>query len=248
MTVIKQPGEDRGFDYDFSAPLGDLTIALILSVTSEPRNPLSANLVEADRGYGGQVVRIVWSGGVDGETYATTVKIEDSQGGEHELDGEIIVREVKFVVPEIAADPYVSASDYIDRFGREETIRLTDESRTGTIDEARLTAALRDATEEANAYLAVRYDLPLSAPPELVKAIVAALAREQLHRTRPTDSVTAAADRARTQLRDLSAGRMRLNLPAGEEAVARTDDGYAVVVRGVREGAIFNSESMADFR
>lgn len=242
MTVIKQPGGARGFDYDFSAMLGDLTVGQILSATSTPRDG-GANLVETDRGYSGQIVRIVWSGGEEGETYATTVRIEDSSGFEHELDGEIIVREINFVVPPIEANPYLSADDYVDRFGREETIRITDEAKTGTIDAARLGSAISDATQEAEGYLAAAYDLPLSEVPPILRNIVADLARERLHRTRPTDAVKAAADRARTMLRDLSAGRMKLNLTAGAEAPQRASS--LAVWADSNPPRVFNSDKMA---
>ncbi len=103
---------------------------------------------------------------------------------------------------------YLTNAEYKNRFGVPETARITNEvPGAAVVDEAKLTAAIDDAEEIASAYLATRYNIPLSAAPEAIKTIVADLARERLHRSRPSPSVTDAANRARAMLKDYSAGR-----------------------------------------
>lgn len=118
---------------------------------------------------------------------------------------------------------YLTADEYVVRFGTAEAVRLTDEAKTGTIDSAKLESNIGDATDEADAYIGTRYPVPLLAPPRVVKSIVAALAREKLHKTRPTPEVKDAADRARVQLRDIAAGRMTLAITVGPDAVVDGD-------------------------
>jgi phage gp36-like protein len=88
--------------------------------------------------------------------------------------------------------------------------------------------------------------LPLATPvPEVLKKVVADLAREALHKTRPTPSVTANADRARSALKDLSAGRAVLLLEAGEvvESAATAGPQWSVS----DDATVFNSEKMARY-
>ena len=228
MLSVKQPGERKAFDYDFRAPLGAASISAILSAVSAPRGA-GANMAKMGEGFQAGVVRILWEGGADGEDYATTVRISDSLGAQYELDGEIQVRERLFVVPAVAiADsPYLSAAEYVARFGQEETVRITDEARAGVIDKPRLSAALRDASEFAEAFLASRYSIPLSSAPPILKGIIADLAREALFGQRPLPAVTAAADRARQALRDFSSGRMVLAIETGAEAELQPFKGRA---------------------
>jgi phage gp36-like protein len=121
--------------------------------------------------------------------------------------------------------PYLTINEYVDRFGEAETVRVTDESRTGSRDDEKVETAITDATNFADSYLGTRYTVPIADPPEILKGIVAALAREQLHRTRPTPAVTENADRARAQLKDLSRGLAVLPIADGQEEPAQVDTG-----------------------
>ena len=138
---------------------------------------------------------------------------------------------------------YLTQEEYIARFGQAETIRITDESQTGTVDAAKLQAAIDDAEEFAEGYLRARYDLPLAATPSLLKAIVATLARELLHKTRPTETVTQAADRSRSLLRDISLGRVVLAI--GEDTV-ESDQGLPVWGPAA-DARVFNPEKLEGF-
>lgn len=242
MIGQKQPGEIFPFNYDFRAQLAGAEIANVAEVFNDKRGG-GAALVNNGQAYAAGFVTIYWGGGEDGGTYLTTVRINDTAGALHELDGEVLVKEIGFQVPELETT-YLSADEYIARTTREETVRLTDEGRTGTVDAVKLLAALRDATEETEAYLRGRYVLPLASPPLLIKNIVAALARENLMRTRPVQAATDAAARARTQLRDLAAGRMELFLEEGEPE----ETGAALAAWGPSADArVFNAEKLDRF-
>lgn len=241
----KQPAESKLFTYDFAPLLLSRTISSVLSVSNVARDGSTPVLVQdGPTAAFPQSVQVEWSGGVDGVSYITTVKVRDSQGEDHELDGEILVAAISATVPPGITSTYLTGDEYVQRFGVEETVRLTDQDRKGVVDKARLTAALKDATDTVEAYLGVRYDLPLTPVPPLVKGLVAALAREKLHAQRPTAQVTAEGDRARSMLRDLSAGRMTLADSTGAEL----DGGGAGVAKWATvDAAVFNAETLDRF-
>lgn len=142
--------------------------------------------------------------------------------------------------------PYLSPTEYLERFGEPETIRLTDQTKAGQVDVPKLETAIADQCEFADSYLAGRYALPISAPPELLKKIVADLTREALHGTRPTDTVTQNADRARSLLKDLAAGRASIPAPpGGVEPVGNPDDVPAIA--NDRRARVFTDAALSDF-
>lgn len=243
----KQPGETRLFTYDFSELLAGRTIANVLGAPlSVARTGLTTLNVVGVPIQTDNEIQVEWGGGTDGVTYLTTVKVRDSQGQDHEMEGEIVVADVQFVLPTGVVTPYITGEEYADRFGFEETVRLTDQDRKGVIDVARLKAALADATEYADGFMAVRYPLPFAPAPTMLKGIVAALAREKLHSQRPLPQVTAEADRARATLEKINAGKISLVAETGavvEPASAATYPLWG----GTKEGEVFNSETLADF-
>lgn len=223
MRAIKQPSEKVTFAYDFSD-----------SLSSEPGAPTLAGMpvdgtpVSVPRGTGANLVQsgaaivqdstvlVTWDGGAAGESYLTTVKMLDTAGNKHERDGEIFNFEQGFTLPTGIESRYLTADEYVDRYGFAETVRITDEDQTRTVDKRKLEAAIKDATEIADAYIGTRYTTPLVDTPRIVKSIIGALARELLHKSRPTPEVVAAADRARGQLKDIAAGRMTLPVEQGD--------------------------------
>lgn len=229
MRAIKQPSEKVTFRYQFADDLNGIAIGSVSGVpVSTPRGG-GANMTQSGAGtISGTDVLVTWQGGVAGETYATTVKIVDAAGDIHEKDGEILVVEEGFVLPKNLAGRYLTADEYVTRYGQQETVRLTDEDGRGKVDGARLEEALKDASDEADGYIGTRYSTPLIDTPRVVKSIVGALAREKLHKARPMPEVVAAADRARTQLRDISAGRMTLPVDQGASAPVMGGNLYAV--------------------
>lgn len=111
---------------------------------------------------------------------------------------------------------YYSQEQYIAAWGMDEALRLTDEEGNEVPDANAFTRAIADASADIDSYLAGRYALPLAAPvPRVITSIAAALTREKLHGTFPTDTVTKQADLARKQLRDLAQGVAKLVDAAG---------------------------------
>lgn len=244
----KQPAEARLYSYDFAPLLEGQTISSIFSTASEGRSDNTRTLTNDSQNYSSTVAQVKWSGGVDGETYRTTVVVLDALGQKHELEGEIIVFDRTFILPTGIAEPYLDAEAYVDRFGYDETVRITDEGSKGVIDKASLQAALSDAQQFADGYLATRYTLPIATPaPVMLQQIVADLARERLHTTRPTPQVTANADRARSLLKDLSAGRAVLPTATGELVDAAIPLGSSPIWGNSYGASVFNPDKLDRF-
>jgi phage gp36-like protein len=142
--------------------------------------------------------------------------------------------------------PYIDQTEYVRRFGAQETVRITDTAKTGQIDATKLEEAFGDWSAYADSYLAGRYVLPITPAPELLVRIVADLSREALHGTRPTETVTAAADRARALLKDLSAGRASIPAPANGDAPAMTGSDLPAASND-RRARVFTDAALADY-
>lgn len=141
---------------------------------------------------------------------------------------------------------YLTTADYIERYGEQETIRLTDETRSGQYDSAKVQTAIDDATEEVDSYLGKRYKIPIIDPPRLVRGMVAILARDYLSTTRPAADVTREADRVRAQLKDISRGLM--TLPGVDGVIA--EDGRPAADSATSNDAlspIFTEANLAGF-
>lgn len=104
---------------------------------------------------------------------------------------------------------YVTVSDLVDRFGERELVDLTDRAQppAGVIDAGVAEAAIADACGEADAYLGVRYSLPVTAPvPVMLVAVVSDIARYRLYDDRATEEVRKRYEDAVRWLRDVSRG------------------------------------------
>jgi len=75
---------------------------------------------------------------------------------------------------------YATQQNMVDRFGEREVIALTDRDNTGVIDATVLAQGLDAAAGEVNAYLAVRYALPLTSTPIIVRDFACDIARFRL--------------------------------------------------------------------
>lgn len=142
--------------------------------------------------------------------------------------------------------PYLTQAEYVARFGEAETLRLTDETRSGQIESAKVEEALSDSEEEVDAYIGKRYAVPLANVPNLVKGFVAVLARERLHKTKPTPTVEKEAERARKQLGEIS--RNLMVLPTDEGAAPQ--DGRPVAdsaSSGDGPTPIFTEQTLAGY-
>jgi len=140
---------------------------------------------------------------------------------------------------------YLTVEEYLARFGNAEALRLTNETpQAPAIVPEKIERAIADAGELAEGYVAKRYPLPIADPPRLLIGIVAALAREALHKTNPTEEVRNAADRARAQLRDVSIGRLDLLIDDGAPLPSTE---RLAITSGDAAPATFTREKMANF-
>ncbi|MBA2720084.1 MAG: DUF1320 family protein, partial [Chloroflexi bacterium] len=171
MVTIKAPTEQVIYSYDFTVAVGAAALAAVQVVTSTPRVAGAANMIETARTIIGSEVRIKWSGGADLNEYLTLVRITDTNGAIHELNGEIAVRAAGFEVPTGLASRYLTLEEYVARYGAAETIRLTDEASLRVINGPKLEEAIKDQTDIADAYIGNRYDTPLASVPRVVKSI-----------------------------------------------------------------------------
>ncbi len=75
---------------------------------------------------------------------------------------------------------YATLQDMLAKYGETETVALTDREGAGAPDEAVAAAALAQASDEADSYLAGRYAVPVSPVPPVLKAMVCDMARYHL--------------------------------------------------------------------
>jgi phage gp36-like protein len=125
---------------------------------------------------------------------------------------------------------YLSVVELVDRIGEQEAIRLTSEVKPPAQparDDTKIERAIEDSEEEADGYISRRYAMPLATVPKVLKTWIAALAREKLHKTKPTQAVEDAAKLARAQLKEVSIGIFKL-LPADDEPPAASTDREAL--------------------
>lgn len=105
--------------------------------------------------------------------------------------------------------PYATTADLIARFGEQSIIDLTDRADppAGVVDAAVVAAALADAHAEIDGYLAVKYQVPVTASADRLRAVACDLTRYRLHGDRVTDEVRTRYEDAVRWLRDIAAGR-----------------------------------------
>lgn len=63
---------------------------------------------------------------------------------------------------------YATSQDITDRNGADQLVLIADRDGDGVADAAAVSKALEDASAEIDAYLAVKYTLPLASPPPLL--------------------------------------------------------------------------------
>lgn len=125
--------------------------------------------------------------------------------------------------------PYATETDLTTRFGADELVQLTDDTGTGAADPAKIAAALADADEAVNGYVAGRYAIPLSPVPMLVRRWACDLARYFLHTAAAPELVEKNYQAALAGLKDVAAGRVTLAAAGAAQPVAPADD-YSVMI------------------
>lgn len=143
---------------------------------------------------------------------------------------------------------YYTEADYIERWGEQELLRLTDGDGDGVPDSGAFLRAATDASADVDLYLATRYAIPLSdPPPRIVVSITGALTREKLHSQFPTETVTREADLARKQLLDLSNGRATLLLDTGAESPANAAATGSGIMVSTGMPQVFTADKLARY-
>lgn len=130
---------------------------------------------------------------------------------------------------------YINREDLIDVFGQVEIDRLefniTKSSDTEEKIKASIVAA-KSASNKADSYLGVRYDLPLPSTPDVLKTCVCDVARYLMYKDQPTEEVENRYKDALSYLKDLGAGRAKLVFPVtpvGDEGQPEFGSGIFVV-------------------
>lgn len=128
---------------------------------------------------------------------------------------------------------YAVAADLIARFSEAELSQLTDDAGLGVVDAATVGRAVDDASALIDSYLVGRYVLPLASTPAMLVGLCCDLARYALYVDAAPEIVKERRDAAMAQLRDLAAGRARLDVAVP----SASPSGRVEVVSGER---IFN--------
>lgn len=113
---------------------------------------------------------------------------------------------------------YASLADLIERAGETEIRQIADRDRDGAPDTEVIAAALSDADNLVNGYVATKYALPLPAVPDLVRTWAVSIARHVLHRNGAPEHVAADYKEALASLKDLARGQLALPVDPGAPA------------------------------
>lgn len=105
---------------------------------------------------------------------------------------------------------YATLADLTDRYASEEITRLADRDEDGIADPLVIERVLTDADAEIDAYLAVRYTLPLPSTPPRLTSLAADIARYRLQDDNPLDEAVARYRQAIDFLREIANGKAAL--------------------------------------
>lgn len=182
----------------------------IVSVTSEARGLVSGSgALALDDTIASGHASLSIGGGTDGELYLITALIS-TIAGERDTQIELAVLDGSWTMPGGGA-PMLSIEAFVDRFGLDEIIMLTD-AGDGRIDRKMLIGALSDAQSQAEAFLADRYTLPLATIPPLIEMIVADIAHARLYRRELPKNVEDAQKIAMRNLDMIASGKIKLGI------------------------------------
>lgn len=138
---------------------------------------------------------------------------------------------------------YAAVQDLIAAYGERKLIQLTDraEPPAEVVDELVAGAALTDATDLIDGYVRGAYALPLASTPPVLRTLCADIAWFRLMGDSPTEEARKRYEDALRQLRDISAGRIKLPVEGGAEPAARPS-----VIQTTGSSRLFSRESLRD--
>lgn len=213
QRLHKDPAEQRRIGVSF-AGLGAVIGTDAVEVTA--RGDIAGAPMTAEATLSGGLVSVLLAGGSDGDHYLVQVRASDADGQVLESELDVSIIDAVWVMPDGGA-PYLSISEFVDRFGLPEIVAATDGTGDGRIDRPLLVSALTDAQGIVEAHLAGRYALPLSTVPQLIKTLLGDLARERLYPGQAPDGVAKAGQAALRMLAGLASGALAIgaaNAPA----------------------------------
>lgn len=136
---------------------------------------------------------------------------------------------------------YADIDDITSRYGDDALLVVGDHNADGQVDVGRVNAALEDASEEMDTYLASRYDLPLTIVPRILKHLCVDIAMYKL-----SDSMDGYTEERRRRYEDAIALLRRISKGEASVGVAKTDDSqagnHAVFIEG--RGRVFSRGTM----
>lgn len=230
-THVKQPGETVVLTplFDTQKPMfeiGDVTIEAKGLIVGARMPSCATTLANGD-------IRLHVSGGTDGERYLITVRGEDTDQATLESELELAVIEASWQMPD-GGTPAVTIVDFVNRFGLDEVVRMTDGDGSGRIDRQLLTSALTDAQSIAWAHVAGRYALPLQTVPPIVALAIADIARARLYTGDAPKGVETAEKNAMRTLERIQSGVLPLGLPEPDLPATSQEDCGIRIADGMR--------------
>jgi len=228
-TILKQPSETLRRSITFN---GVSTITTLHSVEAEARGLVSgAAALDVTPTLFAGAVTLAISGGTDGERYLVTAIADDAEGSRAETELEIIVIDAAWAMPDGGA-PYLTISEFVDRFGLPEVVAMTDGEGSGRIDRALLVSALVSGQAVADAHIAARYAVPLQDVPLIVKKIVGDLARAELYPRGAPEGVADQVKQSMRMLERIQSGAMPI--PAGTAPAEAPSENPILIQPGYR--------------
>lgn len=106
---------------------------------------------------------------------------------------------------------YTTQDELLVRFGPDELLANADRDADGTVDADVVAGAIEAAQATIDSYIGTRYAVPLETVPEAVRKVAQDLARYELYTVEPLKIVSDRHAAAIAWLKDVSAGRARID-------------------------------------
>lgn len=217
--IVKQPEEIMRLPMQFG---GVSTIDALVGVDVQARGlaPGAAALIAAGVLFAGALTLELRDGGA-GEHYLVTVTVDDATGVRAQEEIEVAVLDLAWTMPDGGA-PMLTIAEFVQRFGLDETVRMTDGRGDGRIGKDLLVGQLVAAQAIVQAALPSCYALPPGAVPEIVKVWIGDIARSRLYPSGAPEGVDAPAKAAMRALERIEEGKAS---PPGAMAAPPSDEG-----------------------
>lgn len=220
--IVKQPADIMRLPMEFG---GVSTISALVDIVVEARGHVqgAAALVAQASIFAGALTLEIREGGA-GERYLVSVTVDDADGARAQEEVEVAVLDLAWAMPDGGA-PMLSIAEFVQRFGLDETVRMTDERGDGRIGKDLLVGALTAAQAIVQAALSSRYTLPLTDVPEIVKVWIGDIARARLYPNGAPEGIDGPAKEARRSLERIE--DRKSNLPGDIVEPSTDEDGVS---------------------